>query len=111
MNDIKEKFSGEYSKLNNGNDSNKFLNDDDIDLEDTDKANQNQNKINDLRKRESDSLNSNIIEVLDQDGKTTLVKEDHHIKVSKNDSNMESNRIIHNKLTINFFIFYFFHGK
>lgn len=88
MNNIKEKFSGEYSKLQNNNDSDKFLNDDDIVLEDSNKIKPNNNN-KDSKKSESEYQNSNLIEVLDQDDKTKLIKEDRHKKIPENDSNVE----------------------
>ena len=88
MNNIKEKFSGEYSKLTNNNGSeNKFLDEDEIILEDCNKHNKKQSKNS--KNNESDSQNSNLIEVLDQDDKSKLIKEDHHKKIPRNDSNVE----------------------
>jgi len=88
MNNIKDKFSGDYLKLPNNKDSENFLNDEDIILEDSNKTKQN-NENKDSKKSESDSQNSNLIEVLDLDDKSKLLKEDRHKKIPKDIGDVE----------------------
>lgn len=87
MKNINEKIIGDYSKLDNNNDSDKFLNDDDIFLEDPE--NKKKNNFSNNKKTDSESSNSNYIEILDQDDKDKLLKENKHKKIPKNDDNIE----------------------